>query len=134
MSESIRVDANELISACRAILEHEGVPSDDADFVANTLVEADLRGIHSHGILRLGRYVRELRSRVTNPTPHIRIADEGPAIARIDGDGGLGPLVGRFAMRTCIEKARAAGLERAASLRDRLLTPNPPQKGIYKTP
>ncbi len=119
MSESIRVDAEVLVSACRAILEREGVPADDADFVASTLVEADLRGIHSHGILRLGRYVRELRNRVTNPTPHIRIADEGPAVARVDGDGGLGPLVGRFAMRTCIEKARTAGSATVTAFRSR---------------
>ena len=71
--------------------------------------EADLKGIHSHGILRLQRYVRELRTRVTNPTPSIGVSEEGPAIARVDGDGALGPLVGRFAMQTCIEKARKAG-------------------------
>ena len=75
----------------------------------STLVEADLKGIHSHGILRLKRYVRRLRTRVTNPTPHADVSDEGPAIARVDGDGALGPLVGSIAMQTCIEKARQAG-------------------------
>ncbi|MEC7228303.1 MAG: Ldh family oxidoreductase, partial [Candidatus Latescibacterota bacterium] len=87
MDNTQRVDATELVSVCSAILSNEGVPVADAKFVASTLVEADLKGIHSHGILRLKRYVRELRTRVTNPLPHIGVSDEGPAIARVDGDG-----------------------------------------------
>ena len=109
MNDIQSVDATELIDVCTAILAQEDVPVADANFVASTLVEADRKGIHSHGILRLKRYVRELRTRVTNPTPHISVSEEGPAIARVDGDGALGPLVGRLAMQTCIEKARQAG-------------------------
>lgn len=119
MSDITYTDANELISVCGAILESEGVPATEAAFVAETLVEADLRGIHSHGILRLGRYVRELRSGVTNPNPHIHIAEEGAAIARIDGDGALGPLVGRFSMQTCIAKAKEAGSATVTAFRSR---------------
>ncbi|MFT5086488.1 MAG: LDH2 family malate/lactate/ureidoglycolate dehydrogenase [Candidatus Latescibacterota bacterium] len=119
MNDTTYIGATELISACGAILEHEGVPAAEAAFVAETLVEADLRGIHSHGILRLGRYVRELRSGVTNPNPHIHIAEEGAAIARIDGDGGLGPLVGRFAMQACIDKAKDAGSATVTAFRSR---------------
>ena len=76
MNQTLRVDAQHLVEVCSAILAREGVPQTDADFVASTLVEADLKGIHSHGILRLGRYVRELRNRVTNPTPQIHIAED----------------------------------------------------------
>ena len=119
MNQTLRVDAQHLVEVCSAILAREGVPQTDADFVASTLVEADLKGIHSHGILRLGRYVRELRNRVTNPTPQIHIAEDGPAIARIDGDGALGPLVGRFAMNTCIEKARQNGTATVTAFRSR---------------
>jgi LDH2 family malate/lactate/ureidoglycolate dehydrogenase len=119
MSDVIRIETPELISVCTAILQNEGVPAADAAFVAETLVEADLRGIHSHGVLRLGRYVRELRGEVTNPQPDIRLIEEGPAIARIDGDGGLGPLVGRYAMRTCIDKARESGSATVTAFRSR---------------
>ena len=119
MSDTTYTDATELIAVCAAILEAEGVPASEAAFVAETLVEADLRGIHSHGILRLGRYVRELRSGVTNPHPRIHIAEEGAAIARVDGDGALGPLVGRFAMQTCIAKAKDAGSATVTAFRSR---------------
>jgi LDH2 family malate/lactate/ureidoglycolate dehydrogenase len=91
------------------ILEHHQVPADDAAYVAGTLVEADLRGIHSHGVLRLGRYARELRAGITNPRPRFSVVAEGPAFAQVDGDGGLGQLVGRYAMAMCLDKAGQAG-------------------------
>ena len=108
MSTSVVV-ADELKAACHRILQHEGVPAADALFVADTLVEADLRGIHSHGSMRLGRYVRELRGGITNPQPKIGIVDEGPAFARVHGDGALGQLVGRYAMTVCMDKAEETG-------------------------
>ena len=103
------VDARKLQEVNSCILQHEGIPGADADFVAGTLVEADLRGIHSHGSMRLGRYSKELKSQITNPQPRIETIEEGPAFARIDGDGGLGQLVGRYAMEICIDKARKSG-------------------------
>ena len=113
------VDAPKLTATLSAILEHEGIPSADADFVAHSLVEADLRGVHSHGANRIARYVRELRSRITNPDPSIAVIDEGAAFARVDGDGALGPLVGRFAMDLCIDKAREAGSATVTACRSR---------------
>lgn len=117
--ETIVIDARQLRAVCAGILQHQGVPAADADFVAHTLVEADLRGIHSHGVLRLGRYVRELRAEITNVQPRIRTLEEGPAYARVDGDGGLGPLVGRCAMRLCIAKAQEVGSATVTACRSR---------------
>jgi LDH2 family malate/lactate/ureidoglycolate dehydrogenase len=113
------IDAQKLISACAAILHCQDVPQADAQFVALTLVEADLRGIHSHGVLRLPRYVRELRTQVTNPRPQIRVLEQGPSFARIDGDGGLGPLVGRYALELGMAKARQTGSATLVACRSR---------------
>jgi LDH2 family malate/lactate/ureidoglycolate dehydrogenase len=117
MTETI--DARKLEQLCSAILQHQGIAPDDADFVAQTLVDTDLRGVHSHGSMRLGRYVRELKSGVTNPHPSIGISAEGPAFACVDGDGGLGQLVGRLAMQTCMAKARSAGSATVTARRSR---------------
>ncbi|NKB65470.1 MAG: hypothetical protein GKR89_00275 [Candidatus Latescibacteria bacterium] len=103
------VEATRLKTVCSQILQSAGIAADDADFTAHTLVEADLRGVHSHGCLRLSRYVRELRQGITNTQPQIRTLAEGPGFARVDGDGALGPLVGRYAMELCLEKAQHAG-------------------------
>ncbi len=117
MTETI--NARKLEQLCSNILQHHDIPAEDADFVALTLVETDLRGVHSHGSMRLGRYVRELKSGVTNPHPNIAISTDGPAFACVDGDGGLGQLVGRLAMQTCMDKARSAGTATVTARRSR---------------
>ena len=113
------IEAPRVQAACSRILQYAAVPPADADFVALSLVEADLRGIHSHGSMRLGRYVRELRERISNPQPRIRQLEEGPAYARIDGDGGLGQLVGRRSMEVCIAKASQVGSATVTACRSR---------------
>lgn len=113
------IEALRVQEVCSRILQHAAIPPADANFVALSLTEADLRGIHSHGSMRLGRYARELREGITNPSPQIRSVEEGPAFARIDGDGGLGQLVGRHAMQVCIAKARQAGSATVTACRSR---------------
>jgi LDH2 family malate/lactate/ureidoglycolate dehydrogenase len=113
------VAASQLTTMVAGILRHRGLPPADADFVALSLVEADLRGVHSHGVLRLPRYARELREQITNPQPRIRLLDEGPAWARVDGDGGMGPLVGRYAMQVGIAKALTSGSAIVTACRSR---------------
>ena len=114
-----RVHHLRLTELCTQVLAHHSVPQEDAEFVARTLVESDLRGIHSHGSMRLGRYARELESGLTNPSPSIRTTAEGPACARVDGDGALGQLVGRHALAVCIDKARASGTATVTACRSR---------------
>ena len=106
---TVTVPADRLQDICRSILRHAGLAEDDASYVAQSLVEADLRGIHSHGVLRLRRYVEELAQGITNPQANIRLVSEGPSYARVDGDHALGQLIGRFAMDVCLQKAAATG-------------------------
>jgi LDH2 family malate/lactate/ureidoglycolate dehydrogenase len=74
------------------------------------MVEADLRGSDTHGVIRLPLYLRRLKAGGVNPRPNIRIVQEKPATALVDGDNGMGHLVMRFAAMTAIEKARHAGV------------------------
>ncbi len=112
---TVSVQADRLQNICRAILLHSGLAAEDAAYVAQSLVEADLRGVHSHGVLRLSRYVQELAQGITNPDPKIRVVSEGPSSARVDGDHALGQLVGRFAMDLCLKKASTTGSATVAS-------------------
>ncbi len=87
-----------------------GVGDEDAANAANTLIEADLRGIGSHGMARLDRfYVRTLETGLVNPRPEWIVHAESPSTATIDAGGGLGLSVGVRAMDMAIEKARAVG-------------------------
>ena len=93
---------------CR-VLERLNVPPEGAQDVAGCLVKADLRGIDSHGLVRLPVYARRLAAGVVNARPAIRLQRAASAAALIDGDNGLGPVVGSSAMDAAVELAREHG-------------------------
>ncbi|HEY8476249.1 MAG TPA: Ldh family oxidoreductase, partial [Chloroflexota bacterium] len=93
----------------RRVLEREGVPAEDAALVGRCLVHANLRGVDTHGVTRLPIYVKRLRLGLVNPRPEVRVVAEAPAGAVVDGDNGLGMVVGTRAMEEAIRRARAAG-------------------------
>ncbi len=92
------------------VLAKAGLAPVDADAIAEMMLLADLRGIDSHGIVRLSSYVGRLRAGGINPRPNLRVLNDAPATALVDGDNGMGHLVMRFAAKIAIEKAEAAGI------------------------
>jgi LDH2 family malate/lactate/ureidoglycolate dehydrogenase len=66
---------------CSEVLQAMGVPSGDAATAANVLVTADLRGISSHGVARLGLHVSELRKGHIRPRSQVEIVRETPVTA-----------------------------------------------------
>jgi len=86
-----------------------GCPVDQAETASKTLVSADLRGVDSHGVARLSGYVRLWEANRINPNPEIRIIHETPSTAVVDGDAGLGLVVGPAAMKIAMEKANKVG-------------------------
>jgi LDH2 family malate/lactate/ureidoglycolate dehydrogenase len=107
--QTVVVEADELIAFCAAAFARTGMPSDQARAVAANLVEADLRGVESHGVVRLPIYVERLEKRANNPAPVVRIARETRSTAVVDGDNGMGQWVGMRAMDVAIDKARREG-------------------------
>ncbi|WP_409076586.1 Ldh family oxidoreductase (plasmid) [Pantoea sp. C3] len=101
----VLVSENHLTAFCTQILENIGVPSDDARIVVKNLVEADLRGVYSHGVVRFPIYVKRILDGGTNPKASMKILRETRTTAVVDGDNGLGHLVGVQAMQLAIEKA-----------------------------
>lgn len=84
-------------------------PKQDAELAADVLLNADLRGIDSHGLARLSGYVRLWEAKRINSTPNIKIVHETPSTAVVDGDSGLGLVVAPKAMAIAIEKAAKVG-------------------------
>jgi len=109
-SDAARVVPAALAAFVKRAFEAAGLSSTDAEIVAGLMVEADLRGSDTHGVIRLPLYLRRLKAGGINARPHIRIVEERPATALVDGDNGMGHLVMRFAAMTAIEKAKAAGV------------------------
>ena len=93
-----------------AVYRSAGVPADDAAFVADTLVQSDLWGHQSHGVLRVGWYYARLRSGAMLPVTAPETVVDSGAIAVIDGHDGVGQVVARHAVEDAVRRARAHGV------------------------
>ena len=87
-----------------------GLAEEHAAISADCLVAADLRGTHSHGLIRLPFLLRRLEEGGANPVPQIRLLREAAAMAVLDGDGGLGAVTAHRAMTLAMDKAAVAGV------------------------
>lgn len=92
-----------------AVFRHFGVPEDEAALAAEVLAASDLRGIESHGVARLHTYFDMLELGRINPRPTVRIVRESASTATVDGDNGLGLVVGPKANEIAMQKAADAG-------------------------
>jgi uncharacterized oxidoreductase len=101
-----RIQAGELRSLAGRILEALRVPAEEAAWVAELLVRADLTGHDSHGVICIPQYAQAIQSALVRPGAPFEIIRESPALALIDGHGGLGQVVARRAMELAIRKAK----------------------------
>src|SRR5215469_7175773 len=85
------------------------VPEPDAALVAESLVEAELEGQASHGLLRLPFLLDRLRAGLINPRPALRVVGDRAAAVLLDADNALGPVAGMRAAELAVERARGAG-------------------------
>ncbi len=110
ISEVAQTYPSELLREfCVRVFEHFGVPHTDARQAADVLAASDLRGIDSHGVARLHTYFDMLALGRINPKPNIRVVRELPGTATVDGDNGLGLVVGPWANALAMEKATLVG-------------------------
>jgi LDH2 family malate/lactate/ureidoglycolate dehydrogenase len=110
MTEPRRYRPEAIHEFCCAILEKLKVPGEDAKEVGDCLLQADLRGVDSHGMIRLPVYAERIRKAVVNPRPVPRIVKASASTALLDGDNGLGAVVGSRAMEKAIELAAGPGI------------------------
>ena len=103
------VRAADLLDFCVRVFVAMGVSLEDARITADVLVEANLRGIDSHGVARLARYVNGLRDGVMVARPQVKVTAETPTTLTLDAGAGLGQPVSHRAMKQAIEKAGEYG-------------------------
>jgi len=109
-----RIAAGELEALCRRIFSACGMSETDAGLLAETLVAADLRGVHSHGVLRVGDYVDKLTTGGVDPRGEPRIVSDRGAALVVDGGNSMGQIGSAFAMRKAIARARDVHVAAAA--------------------
>ena len=110
MPNQLLVDPTDLNRFTTQIFERAGMPREHAEIEADVLVWANLRGVDSHGVLRIPWYVKNIDDGVFNLSPNIEIEKETAATILIEGDRAFGPVVTVFAMNKTIDKAREAGV------------------------
>ncbi len=107
--ESRRYRHEDLFEYGWRVLERLDVPSAHARDVAGCLIKAEMRGVDSHGLVRLPVYARRVQAGVVKARPDIRLLPSTTAAALVDGDNGLGPVVGSRAMEAAVDLARSHG-------------------------
>ncbi len=116
MSASPKVTArhDQLETFCIRVLQRLGVPPEEAAITAQTLVTANLRGVDTHGVIRLPAYVTKLRGGALKPAVTLTTERETSATALLDGHDGIGQVISYRAMQLAIRKGKAAGVSYVA--------------------
>ena len=105
-----KVDAAKLENLVAAIYAGLGVPTEDARLLGHALVDADLRGVNSHGCRYVSVYARNIRRGGANLQPVLHTVRDDGATCLLDGDGGLGHILAARAMKIAIDRAREHGV------------------------
>ena len=88
-----------------------GVPREDAEICADVLLESDKRGIESHGCNRFKPiYLDRIKAGIQNPVTNVTVVKETETTAVLDGNHGMGQVIGYKAMSMAIEKAKKYGM------------------------
>lgn len=109
-----RINAADLKSVVVTIFEACGMSGTDAELLACSLVHADLRGVHSHGVLRIPDYVKKLTEDGVDPCAAPELVSRRSGALVVDGKNSMGQIGGSFAMDRAIEAARENGIALAA--------------------
>lgn len=99
-----------LTAFTKAVFEASGVPGAEAAIVAASLVEANLRGHDSHGVIRIKQYLDAMREGRLHSGKPLEVLDESPALLAADAGWGLGQVQAHRLLDRLLEKARAIGV------------------------
>jgi LDH2 family malate/lactate/ureidoglycolate dehydrogenase len=114
MTNGQRISAADLRGLVANIFEQVGMDNADAGLLADSLVFADLRGVNSHGVLRVPEYVEKLTSKGVNPKGKPQIVRSFGGCVVVDGGNSMGQIGMHFAMNEAIRRAGEHGIAAAA--------------------
>ncbi|MDD9269378.1 Ldh family oxidoreductase [Paenibacillus sp. GCM10023248] len=109
MSLPLTYDWEKLQSFCRDVFIRAGVPEGRASIVSESLIQADLRGVESHGVVRTGIYLKRVEKGMMDPQAEPEIVSEHGSTALIDGRNNFGSVVGSYALDIAMARAKQYG-------------------------
>src|SRR3954454_7398901 len=101
---------SELRKFSNEVLVKVGVPENEADIITTTMIEADARGIHSHGLMRLPIYIERMQKGYVKKEAVITVETDRRGMAVLDGNFSAGQIAATKAMDMAIEKAHEYGI------------------------
>jgi len=104
------VRADRLVALVATIMEGAGSAAAEAATIARRLVDSNLAGHDSHGVIRVGKYLDWVREGNLRPNAQPEVVFDAGAVAIVDGNRGFGQVIGEFAGALGIRKARASGI------------------------
>jgi LDH2 family malate/lactate/ureidoglycolate dehydrogenase len=110
MSRAEIVSVEKLKALTEAALARAGLPAEDRTAVTRVLVEAEMMGLSTHGVMRLESYVERVRVGGVAARADIAVERKGPSLALVDGGNALGPVVGERGLAAAKEIAGETGL------------------------
>jgi len=104
------IEAEKLKNVCRAILDGAGVPGGHSEIISDNLIFADLRGVSSHGTVKLRAYINKIKAGSMSARTELQVLKENASTILIDAGNGFGQIAGLKAMQFCISKAGRNGI------------------------
>lgn len=110
VGKEVKVRCEELGAFVKKVFVNAGLKEEHAKEVADHLILANLRGVDTHGVVRVRYYIDGIKAGYINKEPNIRLVRDNPSTALMDGDFGVGQYVARKATELAIKKAKKNGI------------------------
>jgi LDH2 family malate/lactate/ureidoglycolate dehydrogenase len=104
-----RFDWEKLQQFCYQVFNNAGVSKENAETVAESLIQADLRGVDSHGVVRTAIYIERIEKNMMDPFTDPKVESEDFATVLVNGNNNIGAVVGKKAVEIALEKAKERG-------------------------
>ncbi len=104
------IQADKLRKYCSSLFENAGMPREDANVVADTLVEADLTGVESHGVSRVVSYLNKLRKGGVSSNLKLETVMDGVGTGVYNAGNCMGAVAAKKVMEIALEKAKKTGV------------------------
>lgn len=106
----LRIPVHLLEDLCNRLFMKCGLPKEDVGIMTDTVMKAEVRGVGSHGLMRLPFYCKRLIDKGSNPSPKLRVVVDLPSLILVDGDNGMGQVVSVNTMKMVIDRAKRHGI------------------------
>ncbi|MDF2959950.1 MAG: putative oxidoreductase YjmC [Paenibacillus sp.] len=109
MTETVAINSKRLEHFVHQVFANAGVPDNYAHIIAESLVQADLRGVDSHGVVRTKIYLERLEAGMVDPHADVEVVTETEAMALIDGHNNFGAVIGSKALDLSLQRSKQYG-------------------------